>query len=55
MQTSVVGIKKMNVTGDALSECNVVLVAAMLAMPPPVAAVALMQRWFVKGLVETEK
>jgi len=27
----------------------------MLAMPPPVAAVVLMQRWFVKGLVGTEK
>ena len=28
---------------------------AMLAMLPPVAVVILMQRWFVKGLVETEK
>jgi sn-glycerol 3-phosphate transport system permease protein len=27
----------------------------MLAMLPPVAVVVLMQRWFVKGLVETEK
>ncbi len=28
---------------------------ALLAMLPPVAVVILMQRWFVKGLVETEK
>jgi hypothetical protein len=35
MQTSVVGIKKMNVTADAATEWNVVLAAAMLAMLPP--------------------
>jgi sn-glycerol 3-phosphate transport system permease protein len=33
----------------------VVMATAMLAMLPPVAVVVLMQRWFVKGLVETEK
>jgi sn-glycerol 3-phosphate transport system permease protein len=27
----------------------------VLAMLPPVAVVVLMQRWFVKGLVESEK
>jgi sn-glycerol 3-phosphate transport system permease protein len=43
------------VTADALTEWNVVLATAMLAMLPPVAVVVLMQRWFVKGLVETEK
>jgi sn-glycerol 3-phosphate transport system permease protein len=31
------------------------MATAMLAMIPPVAVVLLMQRWFVKGLVETEK
>jgi sn-glycerol 3-phosphate transport system permease protein len=55
MQTIVIGIKKMIVTADALTEWNVVLATAMLAMLPPVAVVVLMQRWFVKGLVETEK
>jgi sn-glycerol 3-phosphate transport system permease protein len=55
MQTVVVGIKKMIVTADALTEWNVVLATAMLAMLPPVAVVVLMQRWFVRGLVETEK
>jgi sn-glycerol 3-phosphate transport system permease protein len=53
MQTIVIGIKKMIVTADALTEWNVVLATAMLAMLPPVAVVVLMQRWFVKGLVET--
>ncbi len=55
MQTIVIGIKKMIVTSDALTEWPVVLATAMLAMLPPVAVVILMQRWFVKGLVETEK
>lgn len=55
MQTIVIGIKKMIVTSDALTEWNVVLATTMLAMLPPVLVVVLMQRWFVKGLVETEK
>jgi sn-glycerol 3-phosphate transport system permease protein len=55
MQTVVIGIKKMIVTADALTEWNIVLATAMLAMLPPVAVVVLMQRWFVRGLVETEK
>ena len=55
MQTVVIGIKKMIVTSDALTEWNLVMATAMLAMLPPVLVVVLMQRWFVKGLVETEK
>ncbi|MFZ4806154.1 MAG: sn-glycerol-3-phosphate ABC transporter permease UgpE [Hyphomicrobiaceae bacterium] len=55
MQTVVIGIKKMIVTSDALTEWPIVMATAMLAMLPPVVVVILMQRWFVKGLVETEK
>ena len=55
MQTIVIGIKKMIVTADALTEWQIVMATARLAMIPPVAVVLLMQRWFVKGLVETEK
>ncbi|HYS50075.1 MAG TPA: sn-glycerol-3-phosphate ABC transporter permease UgpE [Xanthobacteraceae bacterium] len=55
MQTIVIGIKKMIVTADALTEWQLVMATAMLAMLPPVAVVVLMQRLFVKGLVETEK
>ena len=36
-------------------ETFIVMATAMLAMLPPVAVIVLMQRWFVKGLVETEK
>jgi sn-glycerol 3-phosphate transport system permease protein len=31
------------------------MVTAILAIIPPIIVVVLMQRWFVKGLVETEK
>jgi sn-glycerol 3-phosphate transport system permease protein len=31
------------------------MATAMLAMIPPVIVVVLMQKWFVKGLVDTEK
>ena len=55
MQTVIIGIKKMIVTADALTEWNIVLATTMLAMLPPVLVVVLMQRWFVRGLVETEK
>jgi sn-glycerol 3-phosphate transport system permease protein len=55
MQTVVVGIKAMIVTADALTEWQIVMATAMLAMLPPVAVVVLMQRLFVRGLVETEK
>jgi sn-glycerol 3-phosphate transport system permease protein len=55
MYTSVIGIKRMIVTGDALTEWNLVMATAVLALLPPALVVLLMQRWFVKGLVETEK
>jgi ABC-type glycerol-3-phosphate transport system permease component len=32
-----------------------VMVTALLAILPPVMVVLLMQRWFVRGLVESEK
>jgi sn-glycerol 3-phosphate transport system permease protein len=55
MYTAVIGIKRMILGGDALTEWNVVMATAMLAMLPPALVVVLMQKWFVKGLVETEK
>jgi sn-glycerol 3-phosphate transport system permease protein len=55
MQTIVIGIKKMITTQDALTEWQIAMTTAVLAMLPPVLVVMLMQRLFVKGLVETEK
>ncbi|HPU52065.1 MAG TPA: sn-glycerol-3-phosphate ABC transporter permease UgpE [Burkholderiaceae bacterium] len=55
MYTVVIGIKRMISGGDAATEWNLVMATAILAMLPPVLVVVVMQRWFVKGLVETEK
>src|SRR5687768_2177837 len=55
MYTVVIGIKRMIVGSDAANEWNLIMATAMLAMLPPALVVLLMQRWFVKGLVETEK
>ena len=55
MYTAVIGIKRMIVGGDALTEWNLVMATAMLALLPPALVVLLMQRWFVKGLVDSEK
>jgi sn-glycerol 3-phosphate transport system permease protein len=55
MYTSVIGIKRMITGGDALTEWHLVMATAMLALLPPALVVVLMQKWFVKGLVETEK
>jgi sn-glycerol 3-phosphate transport system permease protein len=55
MQTIIIGIKKMIVTSDALTEWQLVMATVMLAMLPPVFVVITMQRLFVRGLIETEK
>jgi sn-glycerol 3-phosphate transport system permease protein len=55
MYTVVIGIRSMIAGGDAATLWNIVMATAMLAMLPPALVVLLMQRWFVKGLVETEK
>jgi sn-glycerol 3-phosphate transport system permease protein len=55
MYTTVIGIKRMITGGDAATEWNLVMATAMLAMLPPALVVILMQKWFVKGLVDTEK
>ena len=55
MYPVVMGIKRMITGGDAATEWNAVMATAILAMLPPAAVVILMQKWFVKGLVDTEK
>jgi sn-glycerol 3-phosphate transport system permease protein len=55
MYPVVVGIKRMIAGGDSQNEWNVVMATAILAMLPPALVVVLMQKWFVKGLVDTEK
>jgi sn-glycerol 3-phosphate transport system permease protein len=55
MYTVVIGIKRMIAGGDASNEWHLIMATAMLALLPPALVVITMQKWFVKGLVETEK
>ncbi len=55
MTTIVMGIQRMLFVADAVPEWNLTMATAILAMLPPVVVVLVMQRQFVKGLVEPEK
>jgi sn-glycerol 3-phosphate transport system permease protein len=54
LDTVVIGIVKMIGTETA-TEWNRVMATAVLALVPPITVVVLMQRWFVKGLSESDK
>ena len=55
MYPIVVGIKRMIAGGDSVTQWNLVMATALLAMLPPALVVLLMQKWFVRGLIDSEK
>jgi sn-glycerol 3-phosphate transport system permease protein len=55
MTTIIIALRKMVSFADADTPWNLVMVTAVLAVLPPIAVIVLMQRWFVRGLIETEK
>jgi sn-glycerol 3-phosphate transport system permease protein len=55
MTTAVVGVKSMMGNGDVSTAWQLVMAATLLTMLPPLVIVMVMQRWFVRGLVESEK
>ena len=55
MNTIIIALKKMISFADADTPWHLVMVTTVLAILPPIVVVVLMQRWFVKGLVEMEK
>ena len=56
MYPVVLGIRTMmGGSGESMVEWNLVMATAIMAMIPPAIVVVLMQKWFVKGLVDTEK
>ncbi|MBB2970776.1 sn-glycerol-3-phosphate ABC transporter permease UgpE [Mesorhizobium sp. RMAD-H1] len=55
MGTIVIALRKMISFADADTQWHLVMVTSILAILPPILVVVLMQRWFVRGLVETEK
>jgi sn-glycerol 3-phosphate transport system permease protein len=56
MRTVVIGLEGLIPrSGTELPTWNLIMAGAMMALLPPVAIIVFMQRWFVKGLVESEK
>jgi len=55
MTTIVMGIQRMLYVADSVPEWNLTMATAILGMLPPVLVVLIMQRQFIKGLVDTEK
>jgi len=54
-RTLTIGLTFMQPGADGASDWNVILAGALLVMLPPVVVVVFAQRWFVKGLVNSEK
>jgi sn-glycerol 3-phosphate transport system permease protein len=56
MRTVVIGLERLIPrTGTELPTWNLIMAGAMMALLPPVAVIVFMQRWFVRGLIESEK
>ena len=53
--TIVMAIQRMVTAADNEPEWHYITAVAILALIPPVIVVILMQRWFIKGLIDTEK
>ncbi len=53
--TAVAGLKSMIASGDVATQWNHVMAAMLMTLLPPLLVVLLMQRWFVRGLVDSEK
>jgi len=55
MANAVVGLKKLMPQSDSLPTWHRLMNAAFLTMLPPTLVILLLQRWFVKGLVDSGK
>lgn len=55
MANAVIGLKKLMPQSDSLPTWHVLMNAAFLTMLPPTIVILLLQRWFVKGLVDSGK
>jgi len=56
MRTVVIGLESLIPrSGTELPTWNYIMAGAVMALIPPVAVILFMQRWFVRGLIESEK
>lgn len=54
-QTAMVAMRTLVPSVNSLPEWNISMAGALIIMSPPLIVVAVLQRWFVRGLVSTEK
>lgn len=55
MSTVVMGVAQQIASSEARPQWNITMASAIIATLPPIVVVLLLQRWFVKGLVDAEK
>ena len=55
MTTAVIGLHHLLPSPEDPPDWHIAMAGALIVMAPPILVVLLMQRWFVKGLVEKEK
>jgi sn-glycerol 3-phosphate transport system permease protein len=55
MSTIVLSMQKLATAADQIPQWNYIMAIAILALLVPLLVVLVMQRWFVKGLVDSEK
>lgn len=55
MANAVIGLKKLMPQSDSLPTWHLLMNAAFLTMLPPTIVILVLQRWFVKGLVDSGK
>ena len=56
MTTAVIGLsKQISAAPEAVPKWNTLMASALVITLPPVMVVIVLQRWFVKGLVDSEK
>jgi len=55
MTTVVMGIQRLANVANLIPQWNLIMANALLATLPPIIIVILLQRWFVKGLIEADK
>ena len=55
MATAVIALKGLIPRSDSEPAWNIAMSGALLTMLPPALVVLLLQRWFIKGLIDSSK
>lgn len=50
-----VGLRQLMGNGDVAVDWNIVMATVVLMLIPPMLVILLMQKWLVKGLIDSEK